>query len=47
MEINWLSFFIGVLAVFAVCGLTIFGVAFTIAVKKMKSAESVQGSKNK
>lgn len=38
--LDWFSFIAGVLAVFAVCGLTIFGVALAVAIKKMKAVEA-------
>lgn len=35
---DWFSFVAGVVAVFAVAGLTIFGVALVVAVKKMRAS---------
>lgn len=36
---DWFSFFAGVASVFAVVGLTIFGIALAVAMKKIRASE--------
>ena len=45
MSVDWFSFVLGVVSVFAVLGLSIFSVALAVAVKKMKAVEAAKGKK--